>query len=578
VVRDQWFRASLESFQDTPAKQQFRIGRYDYMTHTDEVQNADRPATREPSFIYVFIFLLLLGSFKLRDSALPESSLPRMNILESKAQTAAKIFLDSVWGPDATRGWNARLMYRAFQKVEGDVTPAPELYPKQEIDYLLRHAPAEYVRLAERYKLGALGLVRFSPVSRDRKEAVDVYLSGSYEVYGMILHNWPVQEDSLDKTEFKALAMNHLKRLPGWDDQLYQTSEPAQDPDGMWHMDWRDPTPPKNLECGYKLVAKNSQLLRMMPYVKLDSQVQTAIAAEASGWKVAQRVAAIFIILFFVSGLAGMIRTKNRSASSVIFMLVLLFNISFEGADTLTVKLRQIFGDAGVMGFVGGAVFVLGTLLIYYSYPGLARKALPASKSRFTGYIPYLILIAIMAVQALGQDDLTSMQRYAYANGSRWILMNWLGAYLGFPVLCLGTALYYRHLSSRLASVRHGGWLSILLAVVLSASCLLIVNPQNYSAPLVINSLIYLIVMTAGLYFIRYEADAKSHLIYSFSMLSLTLRIMPSAVGTTHEDIWFRLLKIGLFIGMALLFDSFYRQSPWLWAKSRATGEKDRTP
>lgn len=87
------------------------------MTHTDEVQNADRPATREPSFIYVFIFLLLLGSFKLRDSALPESSLPRMNILESKAQTAAKIFLDSVWGPDATRGWNARLMYRAFQKV-----------------------------------------------------------------------------------------------------------------------------------------------------------------------------------------------------------------------------------------------------------------------------------------------------------------------------------------------------------------------------------------------------------------------------------------------------------------------------
>jgi len=548
------------------------------MNQADATQASPGSVRRGPSLIVVMAVLLLLGTLKIKDTTLPESSLPRMNLLESKAQKAAKSFLDKAWGLDATRGWTARLMYRAFQKVEGDVNPAPELYPKNEIDYLLRQSPQDYIRLAKRYKLGSLGLVRLKPISRDSKEAVDLYLSGNYEVYGMILHNWPTTSDSLDQAAFTAMALDQLKLIPGWDSQLFQTPQPSLDAQGNWHLDLRDLNPPKGLECGYELVAKGAQLLKMMPYVKLAPSLTAAISTQAAGWKTAQRIATVFIILFFASGLVGMFWMKFRSSSSIILLLAIILNMTFEGGDILTVKLRQIFGDMGVMPFVGGAVFVLGMLLIYYSHPHLAKKALPASKPGLGGYTPYLVLILIMVVQAMGNDGLMAIQRYAYANGTRWVMMNWLGVYLGFPALCLGAALYYRYLSVRMASLRHGTWLSILLALALSASYLLIVNPQIYSPALLINSLFYLAAMTLGLFFFRYETDGKTNLLYSLVMLSMVVRTMPSVVGITQEQIWFRLLKLLVFLGMALLFDLFYRQSPQLWAESRRAAKEDKKP
>ena len=89
-----------------------------------------------------------------------------------------------------------------------------------------------------------------------------------------------------------------------------------------------------------------------------------------------------------------------------------------------------------------------------------------------------------MAVQALDKHDLTSIKRAPMPMAAAGLMNCWerVWAFL----LCLGTALTTPpELQAGLC--QHGGWLSILLAVVLSASCLLIVNPQNYSAPLVIN-------------------------------------------------------------------------------------------
>lgn len=520
--------------------------------------------------VFTMIFVLIVvGASKVKpESQIARQTLPQSNPSQKLSISEATAYLTDLYGEERVKKWKAEYLRRPFAKTEEKEIPDPEPFPKMAVDYLLKSFPQDYATLHDEYLVTSVSVVRFTDPRNFPREAIDVYVNQNYRVYGVKYH--AVKDKSpevLLPHQVTSAGLSALKKIGVADTTMFSLVSQNRDESGFWHLKLKD-TKKKvasDVSFGYELILNGSYVVSLLPYIDLPKESIARMNGEMHGWRIAQRIAYIFLCLFILSGVVLVFKNKALSVETSVIMGLFIAQMLFDVTGIIDVKLSQIWGDVGWLGVVIGMLPTLSIFLLLFADPNILGKSVKIKHPAVLRYFPF-VGIACFAVTNIFIDfRCIAVMRYIYDAKVMVIFTAILKEILLVPILALGTTMYYRYLATRLSEKKHGSILGLSIAALVSTAYIIVINPQTYTTSLALYSLINIILMTLGLFLLRYDFGSVSSFMFSTFLLVLIHRNNPLTIGTPDESPLFNVIWIITMLSVIWVLDLLLKRSPKLW-------------